>query len=331
MSESERSAGGGGWRALARSLALLVALAAALAAGAPPPTPSPQAGPTPPPLRLRLNIPAFELEVWEQGAPLRTVRVAVGMPRWPTRPGSFAVSRAVWNPWWQPPPSDWARGEALTPPGPRNPMGRVKLFYDGLYFLHGTPSVHSLGTAASHGCVRMANEDAIALARLVHRHGSPEVPASLLDTLEAHPSRTRAVPLSRPVPIEIVYELAAVRAGALRLYPDPYGWGRDAARAHAVAALAAACVPLDLESSAALAALLAEPLKEAREIPLAELFVEPAGPPETGTGPAAPAAAGAAAPATAWEVSSATPSPPAAPALPAAVPAPTPAPPWRGP
>ena len=327
MSDAKRSAGGGGWRGPARALALLLG-AAALAAGAPPSTPAPQASPTPPPLRLRLNIPAFELEVWEQGAPPRTVRVAVGMPRYPTRPGSFAVSRAVWNPWWQPPPSDWARGEPLTPPGPRNPMGRVKLFYDELYFLHGTPSVHSLGSAASHGCVRMANEDAIALARLVHLHGSPEVPPTLLDALEAAPSRTRAIPLSRPVPIEIVYELAAVQAGALRLYPDPYGWGRDAARAHAVAALTAAGVPLDLESRAALEALLAEHQKEAREVPLAELFVEPPGPPETGPAvPAPPAGAEVAPPDAAGSVS--PPPPPPAPAPPR--PAATPAPPWRGP
>ena len=204
--------------------------------------------------------------------PVRLVKVAVGMPRYPTRPGSFAIARVVWNPWWQPPPSDWAKDEKLTPPGPTNPMGRVKLFYDEMYFLHGTPSPRSLGSAASHGCVRMANADAIALARLVHHHGSPEVPASLLDALEANPSRTRAISLSRPVPVEIVYRLAEVEAGTLRLYPDPYRVGRAAARADAVAALIAARVPLDVESRAALEALLAAPAEETREVPIAELF-----------------------------------------------------------
>ena len=267
----------------------LALLAAATGLGQPLPTPAPQPAAGPPPLRLRLNIPAFRLEVWEQGRLLRTVEVAVGMPRWPTLPGSFAVSRVVWNPWWQPPPSEWARGEELTPPGPRNPMGRVKLSYQELFFLHGTPSVRSLGTAASHGCVRMSNENALALARLVHRHGSPEVPASLLDALEASPRRTRSIPLSHPVPIEIVYELAAVEAGALRLYPDPYGLGREAARADAVAALTAAGVPLDLESHTALEALLASPATVARDVPLSELFAADAPAGDVVETPAAPA------------------------------------------
>jgi hypothetical protein len=86
----------------------------------------------PAPLRLALNIPAFRLDVYVNGELERSFPVAVGMPRYPTRAGHFAVVRVVWNPWWQPPASDWAKKEHLTPPGPNNPMGRVKLFYQEL-------------------------------------------------------------------------------------------------------------------------------------------------------------------------------------------------------
>ena len=51
-------------------------------------------------------------------------------------------------------------------------MGRVKIFFaEPDYYIHGTEAEESLGTAASHGCLRMSNDDVIELARLVMEHG----------------------------------------------------------------------------------------------------------------------------------------------------------------
>jgi murein L,D-transpeptidase YcbB/YkuD len=129
---------------------------------------------------------------------------------------------AVWNPWWRPPPSDWARKERPQPPGWSNPVGRVKLHVTGLVFLHGTPFEDSRGTAASHACVRLANADAIALARLVHSYAGPPMPDTVLDELIADTSATRTVVLSRTVPVDFEYSLAEVREDDLVLYPDVY-------------------------------------------------------------------------------------------------------------
>ena len=114
-------------------------------------------------IRLELNIPAFRLDVHQDGQPVRSFTVAVGMRQYATPTGDFAITTIVWNPTWYPPPSDWARNETVTPPGPSNPMGRVKLAIGNAYFLHGTPAVSSLGKAASHGCVRMSVPDVIEL------------------------------------------------------------------------------------------------------------------------------------------------------------------------
>ena len=70
---------------------------------------------------------------------------------------------------------EWARGREYTPPGPNNPMGRVKLFFMPLYFIHGTPERESIGTPASHGCVRMKNADIIELFDLVPCYTDVEI------------------------------------------------------------------------------------------------------------------------------------------------------------
>lgn len=173
-------------------------------------------------LRLALNVPAFRLDVIEHGAVTRSIAVAVGMPKYATPIGQYRIDYAIWNPWWIPPDSWWARKEHPEPPGWANPTGRVKLHVTGLVFLHGTPLEQSLGSAASHACVRMTNADAIALARTVHAYAGPTLAPAMLDTLEADTSRTRTIALARTVPIDIVYRIAEVGAGELRLYPDVY-------------------------------------------------------------------------------------------------------------
>lgn len=159
-------------------------------------------------LRIVVDVAARRLHVYENGERTRTYRVAVGRPGHRTPVGGYAITRVVWNPWWRPPDRAWARGEKDTPPGPDNPMGRVKMYFRDLYYIHGTPAEGSLGRAVSHGCVRLSNADAIELARLVHEYGGGATPAEL-DRLVANRKRTRTIWLDRRVPVEIVSRSAA--------------------------------------------------------------------------------------------------------------------------
>jgi murein L,D-transpeptidase YcbB/YkuD len=191
-------------------------------------------------ITLRLNLPAMRIDVLADSFVTRSYDVAVGERRFRTPVGAFVVTRVIWNPWWIPPDAEWARKEKITPPGPANPMGKVKLLLGGPYYLHGTPFPASIGHAASHGCIRMRNEDAIELARLLQVEAGAEIAAAATDSLAGTLYDTRAVELPRPIPMQVVYELAEVRGDSLLLYPDVYRGRHGSPRAHVLAALAGA-------------------------------------------------------------------------------------------
>ena len=60
------------------------------------------------------------------------------------------------DPTWIPPDSPWAKGLEPIPAGPGNPLGTrwIGTSAPGVG-IHGTPSDWSIGTHASHGCIRM--------------------------------------------------------------------------------------------------------------------------------------------------------------------------------
>lgn len=221
-----------------RPLLPVVALMALLALAAAIVRPSAGEVAPPPGLRLVLNIPAYRLDVLRRDVVAHSFPVAVGMPRYPTPTGDFTIGSIVWNPWWHPPDREWARDEHVTAPGPSNPMGRVKLLMERAYYLHGTPYRSSIGTAASHGCIRMLDESAIALARLVQDAVGAPISDAAVDSLTTRTRRTRTVTLPERVPIRIVYEVVELRGDTLLLHRDVYRRGTVVTREGALAVLA---------------------------------------------------------------------------------------------
>lgn len=204
-------------------LRALVLASALLAAAQPARAAAPLARAAPPDsLALVLNVPACRLDATVDGV-VRSYPVSPGTADHPTPLGTYRVDRVIWNPWWVPPPFPWAAGYDVTPPGPNNPIGRVKLYFGGYLFLHGTPAEDALGTPASHGCVRMAQADAMDLARAVHTWATPLVPDSLVDALMSDPGLTRSIALERPVTLSIEYRRVEVRDGRIEVHPDVYG------------------------------------------------------------------------------------------------------------
>lgn len=87
---------------------------------------------------------------------VRVFPVAVGQPAYPTPLGSFSIRTMRRNPWWYPPDRDWAAGAEPIPPGPGNPLGTRWMGLNiGGVGIHGTYNSYSVGTSASHGCIRM--------------------------------------------------------------------------------------------------------------------------------------------------------------------------------
>jgi lipoprotein-anchoring transpeptidase ErfK/SrfK len=101
-----------------------------------------------------------------------TFGVAVGMSAYPTPLGRFSIQSMVRNPWWFPPSSPWAQGASPVPPGPNNPLGTRWMGLGRGIGIHGTPQAWSIGSAASHGCIRMRIAEAEWLFARV-RTGTP--------------------------------------------------------------------------------------------------------------------------------------------------------------
>lgn len=135
-----------------------------------------------PPMRLVVSLSARELKVIENGDVVKTYGVAVGRPSHPTPTGHFQTGGIDWNPSWTPPPSDWAKNKTYQAPGASsNPMQGVKIYFKApYYFIHGTNNPASIGEAASHGCIRMTAEDAVALAHRIEDAGG-SVPMTITE------------------------------------------------------------------------------------------------------------------------------------------------------
>lgn len=176
-----------------------------------------------PAVRVVVNIPAARIDVWVDDTLAHSYTIAVGAPKYQTPVGEFAISEVAWNPSWQPPESDWASDEVPQQPGPNNPMGRVKLKFAPLYFLHGTPDTSSLGRPRSHGCIRMRNADAIELARIVMAGREGTDPLDVDAVLAGRTTRTIA--LTSSVPLSVIYNRIEANDSLITLHPDPYHIG----------------------------------------------------------------------------------------------------------
>lgn len=119
---------------------------------------------------LLLRQSDFTLYLYEDGKITNEWPVAIGQPAYPTPTGIWHVIDKVIGPsWTNPDPDGWgADMPAYIPPGPDNPLGVAAVYWDaaGIRF-HGTSATGSIGTAASHGCVRMYNEDILELYDLI--------------------------------------------------------------------------------------------------------------------------------------------------------------------
>lgn len=113
------------------------------------------------PVVVTIDRPAFKLRFFKRLKLKKTYTIAVGQAGLETPAGLYHVQTKEVNPSWHVPTSAWAGDLAgrVIPPGPDNP---IKARWLGIFNgagIHGTTDIGSLGTAASHGCIRMAIPD----------------------------------------------------------------------------------------------------------------------------------------------------------------------------
>lgn len=174
-------------------------------------------------LSVVINIPAFRLTLYENGEVVKSYPIAVGMSKYKT-PSSrtWLIRRIEWNPWWYPPKSAWARRSRNTPPGPKNPLGPVKIILGSGILVHGTPNESSIGRTASHGCIRLHPDDARELAWTLTAYGGSSNPGFNIAMADENPTSTYKVRLMHPVKFKLVYNTVEVRKGKVFIHRDVY-------------------------------------------------------------------------------------------------------------
>ncbi len=119
------------------------------------------------PAVLIVNRSAFKLTLYKNLKPAKTYGVAIGKIGLETPAGLYHIQNKAVNPAWTMPHSDWVpkkdQGKIIPGGTPENPL---KARWLGIFAgagIHGTDAESSIGTAASHGCVRMRIPDVIDL------------------------------------------------------------------------------------------------------------------------------------------------------------------------
>jgi lipoprotein-anchoring transpeptidase ErfK/SrfK len=118
------------------------------------------------PVAITVSRSERRARLFRRGELVKTYTVAVGSPEFPTPTGRFVVQTMQKNPSWNVPNSEWAgdlAGQTIPGGDPNNPLVARWIGFNGSVGFHGTASAGSLGTAASHGCVRMDPGDVIDL------------------------------------------------------------------------------------------------------------------------------------------------------------------------
>jgi len=119
---------------------------------------------------ITIDRDRFRLRLFKRLRYAKSYGVAVGAPGYPTPTGLFAIQSKQVNPTWTAPNSPWAgelAGQQVAGGAANNPLKARWMGVSGAVGIHGTGMPWSIGTRASHGCIRMTVPAVIDLFRRV--------------------------------------------------------------------------------------------------------------------------------------------------------------------
>ncbi|MDQ3870589.1 MAG: L,D-transpeptidase/peptidoglycan binding protein, partial [Chloroflexota bacterium] len=118
------------------------------------------------PTVLTIDRGNFRLRLFKHLRVAKTYPIAVGAAGTETPAGLFRIQSKQVNPAWHVPNSPWAgslAGQTIPGGAPNNPLKARWLGIAGGAGIHGTAEAWSVGSRASHGCIRMHVPDVIDL------------------------------------------------------------------------------------------------------------------------------------------------------------------------
>ncbi len=184
--------------------------------------------------RVVVNIPAFRMDVFQDGSLLKSYKVGIGYPQFPLPLGLRRAQQIIFNPTWTPPDSPWVAkmknvspGETVEAGDKDNPLGPIKIPIGLPSLIHGGKSPAKIGKFASHGCVGLTNAQIKDFAALLGKaSNTPDVPTKMATYLEDE-TKTQTVKLNQTVPVELRYETIVIEDGKLHIYRDVYAQGTN--------------------------------------------------------------------------------------------------------
>lgn len=179
--------------------------------------------------RIVVNIPAFRMDVFQDGWLIKSYKIGIGYPQFPLPTGLRKAQTIIFNPTWTPPDEPWVTsmkdvrpGEKIAAGSPLNPLGPIKIPIGMPSLIHGGKSPSKIGTFASHGCVGLTNAQVKDFARTLVEAAGRDVSEKTIASYLKDPTKTRVIKLDEPVPVELRYETIVVEDGKLHLYRDVY-------------------------------------------------------------------------------------------------------------
>ena len=144
-----------------------------------------------------------KLYLYDEGKIVKEWPVATGAAGFATPTGVYEITSKILNPSWVNPGSAWAQGmPKVIGPGRNNPLGTKALALSApAILIHATSDVGSIGYSASHGCIRMTEENEAELFGMVEQGtrvaivaaGPPRARGSALPPAAATPEAVAAV------------------------------------------------------------------------------------------------------------------------------------------
>jgi lipoprotein-anchoring transpeptidase ErfK/SrfK len=119
---------------------------------------------------ITIQRSTFTLRLFKNLRVRKAYKVAVGQPAYPTPRGRFAIVSKQVNPTWSVPNSPWAgelAGTTVVGGSAANPLKARWMGIANGVGIHGTGQDYSIGTRASHGCIRMHVSDVVELYKRV--------------------------------------------------------------------------------------------------------------------------------------------------------------------
>ena len=180
--------------------------------------------------RVVVNIPAFRMDLFQDGSLVKSYKVGIGYPEFPLPFGLRKAQTIIFNPTWTPPDSPWVAdmknvtaGETVKAGDKNNPLGPIKIPIGLPSLIHGGKSAAKIGKFASHGCVGLTNAQVKDFAtQLAKASNTTEISESAIASYLQDREKTKTVKLNQTVPVELRYETIVLEDGKLHLYKDVY-------------------------------------------------------------------------------------------------------------